>query len=254
MGHSNLLAGKHIVFVSGEDEYESEMSLALLSKELEESFGARVTLLASFPDPTCPSHIPQLEILKEADLAVLYLRFRELPEEQLQPILNYVESGKPIVAFRTSTHAFRYPAGHPREELNDKFGIDILGAPWIHHFGHSSSTDVSMAWGAEQHPIVQGISPFFHVRSWLYHILPYPLAGARILLNGHTVDPELDDDKRKHAPRVHPVAWTRTNEWGGKVFMTTMGHPEDFDNVSFRKLVNNSIVWALQTENGSECE
>ncbi|NQX60741.1 ThuA domain-containing protein [Paenibacillus qinlingensis] len=248
MNNSNVLAGKHIVFVSGEDEYDSDITLATLAKEIEESYGARVTLLTSFPNPSFPSHIPHVELLKEADLAVLYLRFRELPEEQLQHILTYVESGKPIVAFRTSTHAFRYPEGHQREELNDKFGIDVLGAPWIHHFGHSSSTNVSMAWGAEKHPIVQGISPFFHVRSWLYHTLPYPLEGARILLNGHTVDPELDNDKRRNAPRIHPVAWTRTNAWGGKVFMTTMGHPEDFHNASFRKLVNNSIVWALLTD------
>ncbi|WP_261305961.1 ThuA domain-containing protein [Paenibacillus andongensis] len=248
MSNSNLLARKHIVFIAGEDEYHSEITLASLAKEVQELYGARVTLLTSIPDPTFPSHIPQLEILKEADLAILYLRFRELPEEQLNHVLNYVESGKPVIAFRTSTHAFRYPEGHARQDLNDRFGIDVLGAPWIHHFGHSSSTDVSLAWGAETHPIVQGVPPFFHVRSWLYHTLPYPPEGAHILLNGQTVEPELDEDKRMHAPRIHPVAWTRTNPWGGKVFMTTIGHQEDFEHGAFRTLVKNSIIWALQTE------
>ncbi|HTG71422.1 MAG TPA: ThuA domain-containing protein [Candidatus Udaeobacter sp.] len=247
MSENSLLKGKHIVFVAGEDEYNSEVSLAALALETGKLYGARTTVLASYPDPSNPSNIPQLDKLDEADLAVLYLRFRELPEEQLVHLLNYVESGKPVIAFRTSTHAFRYPAGHTRESLNAGFGIDVLGAPWIDHFGHSSSTDVSLAHGAENHPIVQDVPAFFHVRSWLYLTLPYPPEGAVILLNGSTVDPELTSESRVHASKVHPVAWTLTNRWGGNVFMTTLGHPEDFEHPAFRKLVTNSMLWALQT-------
>jgi type 1 glutamine amidotransferase len=43
----------------------------------------------------------------------------------------------------------------------------------------------------------------------------------------------------------NPVAWTGTNSFGGKVFMTTLGHPEDFRVESFQRLVVNAIHWEL---------
>ncbi|MCQ6558629.1 ThuA domain-containing protein [Paenibacillus mendelii] len=247
MESKRLLGGKRIVFVAGEDEYSSEQTLQQLLKEAEEQ-GAETEFLQAEPDPRESSNLPGLENLKDADLAVFYLRFRTLPEEQFRHIREYVEAGKAIVAFRTSTHAFQYPEGHPLADWNDAFGIDVLGAPWIRHFGHSSSTEVAVAYGAEKHPILDDVPSRFTVRSWLYHVLPYPLEGATILLNGYAVSPELTDCP-KDAPRIHPVAWTRTNKWGGRVFMTTMGHPEDFEVLSFRTLVRNGISWAVGLTN-----
>ncbi|WP_240417344.1 ThuA domain-containing protein [Paenibacillus periandrae] len=242
---SHSLLNKHIVFIAGEDEYASELMLPKVAADIAGSYGARVTILISSPNPEEPANIPGLELLNTADLAVLYLRFRELPEEQMRHLLGYVQSGKPVLAFRTSTHSFSYPEGHPLEEWNTRFGIEVLGAPWIRHYGHSSSTDVSICWGSESHPILEGIPPRIHARSWLYHVLPYPPEGAQLLLNGHTVDPELKEGTMS-SPRIQPVAWTRTNAWGGEVFMTTLGHPEEFDMPEFQQLIRNAIHWLLR--------
>lgn len=40
------------------------------------------------------------------------------------------------------------------------------------------------------------------------------------------------------------VAWTWTNEWGGEVFGTTLGHPGDFAEESFVRMLINAIHWA----------
>ncbi|UUZ84244.1 ThuA domain-containing protein [Paenibacillus sp. P26] len=231
----------HIVFIAAEVEYDSERSLAGIAKEAEQH-GARTTLLTAFPSQANPANIPGLEALDDADLAVFFIRFRSLPEEQFRHIRNYIESGKPVIGFRTSTHGFLYPKGHPLEIWNKKFGIGVLGAPWIKHYPYSSSTDVFVESGARQHPILTGIPDKFHVRSWLYHILPYPPKGSEILLLGQSVDPELNPVP---GAVINPVAWTMKNYAGGRTFTTTMGHPEDFQVPAFRRLVMNAIHWAL---------
>jgi type 1 glutamine amidotransferase len=245
----HTLQGRRIVFICGEDEYESEKTVPVIAEEAAQKYGAEVTVLTAYPDPADPTNIPGLEALRTADLAVFYIRFRQLPEKQHQHIRNYLEAGKPIVGLRTSTHAFQYPEGHPLSHWNDGFGIEVLGAPWIRHFGHSSSTSVSVAWGAEKHPILRGVPTHFECRSWLYQVLPYPQEGATLLLNGSTVNPEDNGwSYTGETPRVHPVAWTRTHFGGGRVFTTTMGHPEDFRLPAFRRLLLNGIHWALGAE------
>jgi hypothetical protein len=67
-----------------------------------------------------------------------------------------------------------------------------------------------------------------------------PLAeGSTPLLIGQAINPEGGKD---YGPQ--PVAWTRTYK-GARVFFTTLGHPEDFREVSMRRLVINGILWAL---------
>lgn len=232
-----------VVFVTGDHEYGGEETLPILARELEPSYGLRTKVLRSFPDQNAERDIPGLEALAEADLAVFFLRWRQLPREQVAHIRSYLDRGKPVVGFRTSTHAFNYPPGHELEEWN-RFGSFALGAPpgWGHghtHYGHDSSTDVSVAPGASSHPILQGVAPRFHVRSWLYHVLPdYPPPDATRLLIGKAVNPN-------HDAVPNPVAWTWRTKAGGRVFMTTMGHPEDFGVEPFQRLVINGIHWAL---------
>jgi type 1 glutamine amidotransferase len=232
-----------VVFVTGDHEYSSEETLPVLARELKRHYGLRTKLLRSFPDQNGERDIPGLEALEEADLAVFFLRWRQLPREQIAHIKSYLDRGKPVVGFRTSTHAFNYPAGHELEEWN-RFGAFALGAPpgWGHghtHYGHDSSTDVRVAPGAASHPILQGVASAFHVRSWLYHVLPnYPPPDATVLLFGTAVNPD-------HDAVPNPVAWTWRTKAGGRVFMTTMGHPEDFGVESFQRLLVNGIHWAL---------
>ncbi|MCG3197627.1 MAG: hypothetical protein GHCLOJNM_02115 [bacterium] len=241
----------HVLFLIGEDEYKSEVTMPGIAKELESRFGMKTTLLhdknmTSVWKPEAGKRLndmPGLEALKDADLLVVYMRFRTFPEEQVKSLQEYLDSGKPIVAFRTSTHAFNYASGDPLAEHWNAFGARVLGAPWIHHYGHESSTDVSVVPGAEGNPILSGVDPSFHVRSWLYQVRPeYPPKDAEILLIGKSVGPSQKPEAERD---LNPVAWTRTHPGGGKVFMTTIGHPEDFEVPAFRRLVFNGIHWAL---------
>ncbi|MFN0121035.1 MAG: ThuA domain-containing protein [Blastocatellia bacterium] len=233
----------HVVFVSGDHEYGSESTFPLLAAELERSYGFRATVVKSFPDENAEENIPGLEALDQADVAVLFLRWRRLPADQLRYLEKYLQSGKPLVAFRTSTHSFNYPKGHELEKWN-RFAVDYLGGPpgWgggHYHYGHTSSTDVTVIPAQAKHPILTGVELAFHVPSWLYHVLPgYPPRDATLLLMGKSIKPE------KANAMDNPVAWTWKNKAGANVFVTTLGHPDDFRVDSMQRLVINGIHWA----------
>ena len=185
-----------------------------------------------------------LKSWNKADLAVFFLRWRLLPKEQVAHIQKYLDSGKPVVGFRTTSHSFHYPKGDELERWNS-FGEFAFGTPpgWgasgHTHYGHKSSTDVSVISTAASHSILQGVDEKFHVRSWLYHVLPkYPPNGATQLLMGKAVDPD--------KPAIeNSVAWTYQTEKGGRAFYTSLGHPEDFQVEAFQRLSVNAIHWAL---------
>ena len=102
-----------IVFVAGDHEYGGEQTLPLLAAELEKSYNFQTKVLTSFPNQNGEKNIPGLEALKNADLAVFYLRWRQLVPEQLALIEEYLKTGKPVMGFRTTTHAFNFPKNHP---------------------------------------------------------------------------------------------------------------------------------------------
>ncbi len=226
-----------VVFVTGDDEYRSEFSLPMIARILETSHDLRTSVAYARPTPQTNNNIEGLEALRTADLAVFFLRWRQLPENQLQLILDYVKSGKPVAGLRTSTHSFLYPKGHPHEHLNDGFGRDVFGQRWIRHHGHTSTTDASIVPEQRSHPILRGIEPLFHAASWLYVVEPLEGDCVRLLM-GRAVNPEGKD----YSPQ--PVAWTKTHH-GARVFFTTLGHPEDFKVLSVRRLLINGILWAL---------
>ncbi len=237
-------AQPHLVFVVGENEYRSEVSMPALAEVLAEHYGFRTTLLIDdVLQGGEANSINGLEALETADLLVLYLRFRQLPDDQLALLQKYIDRGGPIVAFRTTTHAFAYEDEDPRAVWWNDFGARELGAPWIYHYGHEASTDATIV---GNHPILTGVSPAFHVRSWTYHVRPdYPPKDAQVLVQGRPVSPE---GERGGAETVNPIAWTHTHSGGGRVFTTTMGHPEDFSVSDFRRLVVNGVYWCLDRE------
>ncbi len=241
--------GAFIVFVTGDHEYSSERTMPLLAVALQTNFGFRTTVLyATEPNgrrnESYEKNIPGLEALRTADLAVFFLRWRQLPKEQLDFIQEYLDSGKPLIGFRTTSHAFKYAGSNALARWN-AFGEFAFGTPpgWgaagHTHYGHDSSTDVSVADGADANPILQGVDKNFHVRSWLYRVLPeYPPKNATWLLVGRAVDPD-------KPAQPNPVAWIWQTKQGARSFYTSMGHPEDFQSEPFQRLVVNAIFWAL---------
>jgi hypothetical protein len=108
--------GRHVVFLSGDEEYRSEEALPMLAKILSQRHGFKTTVLFSVdPDGTInPKNTKSLSnsaALDTADVVVMSLRFRAWPDEDMARFEKFLRSGKPIVALRTSTHAFN---GFPR--------------------------------------------------------------------------------------------------------------------------------------------
>ena len=247
----------HVVFVTGDEEYRSEESMPMIAGILHQHYGMRVTICyAVDPDtgmvnPDYRKGLEGLEALDEADLAVFFLRFRQLPEEQLQRVLAYVSSGRPIVGLRTSTHAFGYDQDDPRSRWNDDFGATVFGQKWISHHGHHGTrplTAVSAWEGKQGHPILRGMMPF-QAYSWLYHVHggdhrlqgdSDPLLNGRSLKSNHMEELDL-------YPLDNPVAWTKSYR-GARIFFTTLGHPYDFREPAMRRLLVNGIFWALGLE------
>src|ERR1700733_3503687 len=103
--------GKHIVLISGDEEYRSEEALPQLAKILATRHGFKCTVLFAIGkdgtiEPNRNDNIPGLEALRKADLMIIATRFRDLPDDQMKEIADYVESGRPVLGMRTATHAF----------------------------------------------------------------------------------------------------------------------------------------------------
>ena len=249
-----------VVLVAGDEEYRSEETLPMLASILRRDHGFRTRILYSLDDegrvdPEALENIPGTEALSDADLMVLFTRFRALPEDQLRPILDYAKSGRPIVGLRTATHAFRYPGDHPRaESLNDDWPQEVLGQRWITHHGHFDEggaplTSVKPLPGT--HPVMRGVGPF-DAYSWLYHVegggdtLP---ESATRLAEGTAIKSAHRDHDR--FPRTNPVTWAMERDEPGlpkRVFFTTLGHPYDFRSEDARRMLVQGVLWTLGRE------
>jgi type 1 glutamine amidotransferase len=260
----------HVVFVTGDEEYRSEESMPMLAKILHRDHKFRVTVCYAVDaegdiDPNRLDHIEGLEALADADLLVMFTRFRKLPDAELKLITDYVESGKPVMGFRTATHAFRYGAGPHAALMDEAWPRKVFGQKWITHHGHFDDgkaplTEVTPYPAEITHPILRGVQPF-RAYSWLYHVqggvdeegknIDSIEGDPELLLLGRAIKSGHEKEFNRY-PRENPVAWTKTYTGGSgkpaRVFFTTLGHPYDFKDESMRKLALNGALWALGLE------
>src|SRR5687768_8563765 len=129
--------GKHVVFLSGDEEYRSEEGLPMLAKILSQRHGFKCTVLFSLDadgtiNPNNVKSVGGAEVLGSADAIVLLIRFRQWPEADLKHFVDAVNRGVPIVALRTATHAFKGDANKP---FGGDFGEKVLGENWVAHWG-----------------------------------------------------------------------------------------------------------------------
>lgn len=262
--------GKHVVLISGDEEYRSEEALPQLGKILAKHHGFKCTVLFAIDpkdgsiNPTV-SNIPGLEALKTADLMVVFLRFRDLPDEQMKHIADYVETGKPILGMRTATHAFnikksktymKYSFG--AKDWDGGFGRHVLGETWIaHHGAHGKqSTRGILAPGAEKHPILRGIRDGDIWGPTDVYTVKNPLPGdSKPLVLGQVLEGMKPNDKPLAGPKndpMMPVAWVRSYKADsgkvGKVFNTTMGASQDLTSEGTRRMLVNAAYWATGLE------
>ncbi|MGI9240523.1 MAG: ThuA domain-containing protein [Verrucomicrobiales bacterium] len=261
--------GKHIVLVAADQEYRSEQSLPMLARLLSEKHGFDCTVLFSVneegeADPTLKirweqkeveHNIPGLEHLGKADLLILFSRLITLPDEQVQHIVDYIDSGKPVIGLRTANHGF---LGFPYEIDGKKvnFGDDVLGGSFRGHHGnwHADSTRGSIVEGAEDHPILTGVDDVWGP-SDVYRTYPEGKSlpdGCVPLLMGQPLLGRSPEDKPNPKKIPLPIAWTKswTGSKGdtGRIFHLTMGSARDFQSAGLRRLTINAAYWCMGLE------
>ena len=266
-GSDGIGAGKHIVFIASDHEYRSEESLPALARILAKHYGFKCTVVFG-TDPATGDILPGssdirgLGILKDADLMVVFMRFINMPDDEMQHFADYVDRGGPIIGLRTSTHAFQIPADrkfhaydwqYAGEDFPKGFGRQVLGETWVSHFGdnHKQSSRVDIVPEQKGHPVFRGVSDM-HVQAGCY--TADPIAGSVVLakgivLNGMAKDSPVDPEK---GSKPQPVVWARdyTSKSGkvARVFATTQGASEDILNDGFRRLLVNAHLWFLGME------
>ncbi len=270
-GHHGPGVGKHIVLISGDEEYRSEEALPQLAKILATHHGFHTTVLFAIDpesgqiDPNRRDNIPGLEQLATAHLMILFTRFRDLPDEQMKHIVNYVASGRPILGMRTATHAFNLREtskyanwSWQSREWPGGFGRQILGETWIKHHGKhgKQSTRGLLVPAMRDHPILRGIGDGDIWGPTDVYGVRLPLPGdSQPLVLGQVLDgmrPDAPAATGKVNDPMMPIAWIKTYQYGdgppGRVFTTTMGAAQDLESEGLRRLLVNACYWLLGME------
>ncbi|MFK7740080.1 MAG: DUF6797 domain-containing protein [Planctomycetota bacterium] len=215
-------APAHVVFLVGEREYGSQRTMPRFAERLRQECGLRVTCLQSKDD-----ELPDLDALDTADLLVMYLRFRRATDEQLARLSRWFDGGKPCVALRTTSHAF----------------VDHQG--WFpKYFGgnykaHAPNEEGTVARVANEaiHPLLAGIPHNFDMGyGGTYNAQPLA-EGAEVLLLGRTA----------RLP-AEPIAWTFPYRPGQRIFYTSLGSEEHFEQPAFERLLANAVLWSLRQD------
>jgi hypothetical protein len=259
--------GKSVVLVSGDEEYRSEEALPQLAKILAKQ-GFKTTVLFSIDkdgtiNPNVNNNIPGLEALDSADLLILFTRFRDLPDAQMKHVVDYVESGRPVIGLRTSTHGFNIESSptYKSYSWNNRdggFGRKVLGETWINHHGNhgSQSTRGIVAPGQAEHPILRGIGDGDIWGPTDVYGVTLPLPGdSQPLVLGQVLEGMKSTDApvagKQNEPMM-PVAWVKTYKTpsgkSARVFTTTMGASQDLLSEGVRRLLVNASLWAVGLE------
>ncbi len=260
--------GRHIVFIAGEESYRSEESMPLLARILSRQGFKCTVLFAIDPadgtiNPMIKDNIPGLAALESADLLVAFFRWLELPDEQMKPIMDYTESGRPIIGIRNATHPFRY-VKHPgspyaRYDSGSKdprggWGRLVLGETWVSHYGKNlvESTRCTVVPEALKHPIFQGVLASFWLPDDVYGLSEALSGDSKPVLLGQPLLGWAATDQPHPDKKPLPIAWTKSytgiSGKPARIFTTTMGHGDAFKIEDFRRLLANACYWCLGLE------
>ena len=229
---------RHLVVMIGEDEYKTWETLPEFAKTDLEPAGYRVTLIHA--DKTDKNNFPGLTAaLGDADLLFISVRRRTPYQEQLDAIHAHLAAGKPLLGIRTASHAF---ALRPKDKITDPklaawqlFDPEVFGGHYTNHHGAGPQTTLTFAPGADKHPILSGLTAAQLPGNGSLYLVSPLIPTAIPLLIGTIPDKPAE-----------PVAWThRYGPKQARIFYTSLGHPDDFKNPAFRRLLTNAITWSL---------
>jgi type 1 glutamine amidotransferase len=220
----------------GEDEYRTEITLPEFALKDLEPKGFQVTVVHSAADDK--NSFPGLiEALTKADILLVSVRRRTPPRDQLDAVRKFIAAGKPLVGIRTASHAFSLRDAPPPPEHGSwtTFDPEVLGGHYVGHHGVGPKVELAVTAGAESHPILRGIDARRILGNGsLYRVIPLGISTTPLLKGAVPNIP------------IEPVAWTNVVRGSGnRVFYTSLGHPDDFTNPEFRKLLVNGLCWTI---------
>lgn len=233
-----------VAIISAANEYVSHITLAEYKKYLEQQVpGVKVILLQGSGPVNEKDEFSELqgtEQLKECDMLLVFARRTTISGKALEDFKNFVASGKPIVALRTSSHGFQgwpefdklvlggnYSGHYEGEPEKRQIGAD--GRRYIVGETSGPTQSITINEANKDHPVLKGITNFTSKYS-LYKTSPIA-PDATLLLTGKT------------AEGSEPLAWTRTYN-GARIVYIALGGVQDFANPIFKKLLTNAIIWA----------
>jgi Trehalose utilisation len=262
--------GKHIVLVAGDEEYRSEEALPMLAKILAVRHGFKCTVLFALNpadgtiDPGNQTNLVGLEDLRNADMMVLFIRFREPADDRMKFFVDFVNSGKPFLGIRTATHAFAFDRNKQSpfakydwrsQSWPGGFGQQVLGETWIRHHGvhGKESTRGVINEHFKAHPILKGVSDIWGATD-VYGIVHLP-TDAQVLVYGQVLEGMSATDRPVAGPKndpMMPLIWIRnyTGETGktSRVLCSTIGAAVDLESEGLRRLLVNACYWGLALE------
>ncbi len=256
-------AGKpYVHFFAAEAEYGAFFSMPMIAEMLNKYHRFSVSVSYALDDDgnidsRVKDGLQGFELLEHADLLVVFSRTKNLTKKTSVLFRDYLDSGKPIVGFRTANHGFRFEKDDPDSKYLDKEGWGHKGPQlchmWKHKFGghHGGSkrdgylTEIFLESKAPKHPILNGFEPYKDPRH-LYILLNEPGKKAydfTPLVHGKAL--KLFEHK-KHLPTVQPTVIISDTP-RRMVYSSTCG-ADTFRHPSARRLALQSIFWALKLE------
>ena len=224
----------HLVLLLAEGEYQTSRTLpAFALKHLGKDFRFSTV----FGSETNAHEMPGLDVLKDADLALVSVRRRALPEKQMELIRQFVARGKPVVGIRTASHAFSLRGAKPPAGCAtwESFDAEVFGGHYTNHHGDGPKVEIKPVEGAADHPTLAGVNiGKLRGNGSLYMVSPLAKDTKPLLLGSIPGKPS------------EPVLWLHTTKAGGRVVYTSLGHPDDFKEPAFNQLLSNAIHWAAK--------
>lgn len=159
--------------------------------------------------------------LAECRCAVLFLD-RQLPAEWLAAVAHHARCGGGLIGLRAAQGGWLRPGAR---------GSHLFGAECLGRQASSRKPVVQVAEAAKLHPAVAGFRPF---------TAGGDLVETRILDAEAVLVGSVPGDSEA-------VAWTRCCQ-AGRGFCTTLGHPPDFRQSSFLRLITNAVFWTCNDD------
>jgi sialidase-1 len=206
-----------VCILSGCDTYHSEQSLPPFQAWLEANYRVLCNRLVK----VSPSDLPGLESLQECDVALIFIKRMQLQGEQLARFKQYVQSGRPVVAVRTASHAVQTWLD---------FDQQVLGGNYQGHYDKGPVTQIKLVGEAQEHPVFEGVT---------LDQAPGPLYKN----SGHANDINILATGTIPG-HTEPVIWTRQTS-KGRVFYTSLGNTESFQEEGFRRMIANALFWSV---------